>query len=116
MAVYLYDLPLEYDFVIDAELDNEPYKIRFRWNEKDNCWTFSLKDELNNSIIEGVKIVPNYPLLRRFKREGFPQGEFTAIVLDNKKESIGYEDFYNGSASFLYTTADELEAIKNGAI
>ena len=98
------------DYVTDVTLDGEEFRLYFGWNDTGEFWNLGIFKN-NTALIQRLRIVPNYPLLRQYRRDGFPAGEFIAVVLDDKAETIGRNDFINGKAFFCYMSEDELNAI-----
>lgn len=101
------DFPTENDSMIDFEIDNSVYQLRFTYNESFDYWCFSLYDDDDNCLIAMVKIVPNFPLYFFYQIDGVPSGVFAAV---SDKEHIGYDDFRNGTAQFIYMTQAEYDA------
>lgn len=87
------------DSVSRLVLNKKEYRIRFTWNDTASYWTFGISDSLNSPIIEGIKIVPQFPLNLFNDREEAPNGLFVATT-DNDK--IGRKDFIDGKAQFLF--------------
>lgn len=99
------------DIVFLATLDDGQYKLRMLWNDSGGFWTLSVRQSDGTSLVEGIKVVPNYPLLRQYHKPDVPPGELLAIVTDDTKITIGRDDFSGGSVSLVYVTEDEVDAI-----
>lgn len=99
------------DILTTAKLDGTQYKIRMLWNDAGGFWTLSLRDSKNNSLLEGVKCVPDFPILAPYHRPGIPAGEFVITTLDTSLQIIGRKDFVNKKAVLIYVTEDEMDAI-----
>ena len=84
-------------------LNNTPYHIRFTFNLTGNYWKFGLYDTLGNPIVQGVKIVPNYPLNLFFGASDLPDGIFAVL---SKLDRIGRNDFRDGKAKFVFCPAE----------
>ncbi len=63
-----------YDISID--LESKIYNINFLYNTVGDFWTMSLATGNNETILTGIKIVPNYPLTFNYKNELLPEGDF----------------------------------------
>lgn len=100
------------DIAFLATLDGTQYRLRMLWNDVGGFWTLSIRTPAGASLVEGVKVVPNYALLTPYHRPGIPPGELLAITTDEAKQTIGRADFANGRATLVYATEDEV----NGAI
>lgn len=63
-----------------VELEGVVLNFRFRYNSRDECWYFSIYDVENNPIREGIKMVPNYALLRLLPdADGRPLGDLVVV-------------------------------------
>lgn len=76
------------------------FQLRFSYNDSFDYWSFGIYSQYKKPIIEGIKIVPNFPLnLFANNSPDIPKGFFIA---KSNKEKIGHNDFYDGSASFYF--------------
>ncbi len=99
------------DIVFKATLDGAVYKLRMLWNSSGGYWTISVRQEDGSSLLEGIKVVPNYPLLWQYHRPNVPPGELMAITQDDSLAAIGRADFASGKVVLVYVTEDEMNAI-----
>lgn len=83
-------------------LDGTAYQMRFTWNDTAKRWMWGLYTSDRTPIIEGVKIVPSFPINLFCVRPGLPAGAFGAIT---ELESIGRNDFIDGNAQFVFIPA-----------
>ena len=97
-------------FQQEVVLDNDSYVLNFNWNSRGGFWDFSILDTLLNPILQGLKVVLNYPLTRQFKYKDIPQGEFYAVDASGDGSRIEQNDFVNGRVSFIYLTEAELNS------
>lgn len=96
-------------FVEGVTLDKVAYKLRFNWSDVAGHWFLDVCDDKNKDIINGLSVVPNFPLLNQYKRIGrLPPGELMAIVTDDG-DNIGRQDFVNGRAVLVYMPEEELK-------
>lgn len=102
-------LPDANDFVISVTLDNESFRLRFSWNDTAGFWTMGIRNDQNVSIIEGIRCVPNYPLLAQYRRPALPKGELLCVILDDTQTTIVRDDFINGRARLVYIPEAELD-------
>lgn len=65
-----------FEFLI--ELDNVVFRLKFKFNQREDVWYFDIFDELQNPLRTGIKIVVNYPMLTRLRTQTRPAGEFLA--------------------------------------
>ncbi|GHU37499.1 hypothetical protein FACS1894105_09730 [Clostridia bacterium] len=84
-------------------VDGIEYQMRFTWKTAVLRWTFGLYTILKEPIIQGVKLVPNFPLDIWYVDDRLPHGTF---VVCSKLTVIGRGDFKNGKAIFAYLSAD----------
>lgn len=83
------DVPL---YQIRTTLDGSEYLFRFDWNGREGRWYFSLADINESWIVTGVKIVCNWPLLRRVTDKRRPPGELMATDFTSTGEPPGFVD------------------------
>ncbi len=89
-------------------LDGLSYRFEFVWNSRGEYWTLSIRDEDNNSLLSGMKLVSNYELISLYPDRGLPQGEL--YVIDNyqsgqKPDRTGFRD---GRYTLVYIEESEL--------
>lgn len=104
----LLKLPDLNDFVVTVVLEGTSYRLHFAWNDRAGFWALGVRDGNNVAVIEGIKCVPNWPLLRQYHRPALPPGEFICVVT-NKAQTIGRLDFVEGNAKLVYLTAAEVK-------
>ncbi|SFB97247.1 phage baseplate plug family protein [Pragia fontium] len=68
------------DQQMDITLDKKPLTLRVTWNEYGQYWYFSLSERNGESIIDGIKMVKDTFLLKRYQLSS-PEGDF--IFMDN---------------------------------
>ncbi len=98
------------DITFLATLDGIQYRLRLCWNDRGGFWTLSIRTPAGSSLLEGVKVVPNYTLLKPYHRPGIPPGELLVITADTM-QAVGRQDFADGRATLVYATEDEVNAI-----
>jgi hypothetical protein len=65
-----------------ARLDGRDYVLHFAYNERLDRYYVSIHDDEDVPLIQGLKLVANFPLLRRYRwDERIPPGELMAISL-----------------------------------
>ncbi len=104
MDYFIIEVPDMNDSVSRVVLSGTPYLIRFSYNATKDYWKFSLFDIQSTPIIQGVKIVPNFPLNVFYGVAQLPFGVFGVI---SKLDRIGRQDFVNGSAQFIFAPVAE---------
>lgn len=76
------EVPVSLDVPLYTErvtLDGQEYVFRFDWNGREGRWYFDIGDINENWIVTGVKIVCNWPLLRRLVDPRKPPGSLLAV-------------------------------------
>jgi hypothetical protein len=99
------------DIAFVATLDGTQYKVRMLWNDYGKFWTLSLRTAENISLLEGVKAVPDFPLLFPYHRPGIPPGELMVVTMDTTIQTVNRSGFANSKAILYYITEAELNAI-----
>ena len=104
MDYTIIEVPDMNDSVSRVVLDNVAYQIRFTYNMTGDYWKFGLADSQGKPIVQGVKIVPNFPLNLFLGSGDIPFGVFAALT---KLDRIGRHDFQNNKARFVYCPAKQ---------
>lgn len=92
MTVYIMPFPTNPvlpQFEENVILDGTAYKFDFNYNSREKLWYFSVRTSDGIPIAEGIKIVLNFPLLRKIANDIRPPGEIFAIENDSFGENIG---------------------------
>ncbi|HHX2502458.1 TPA: phage baseplate plug family protein [Neisseria subflava] len=95
------------DFEVEAELDDVTYFLHFAWNDEAEIWTLSVANANNESVLSGVRIITNYPLLGNYPHLDLPKGYLIATCLDSAKPNIGRNDFVDDTVELVYISRDE---------
>ena len=48
-----------------TELDGKTYTLEFEYIERENFWMLHIADQDGNPLVYGIKLIANWPLLRR---------------------------------------------------
>lgn len=76
-----------------ARLDERDYTMRFQWNQRAGRWFFSLFDAEDEPILQGVKLVANFPILRYWHHDPrCPAGELWVHDLTGDGSPPGFEE------------------------
>lgn len=94
-------------YTFQTTLDNIVYNFEVRWNTLNEFWTFDMLDIGNSPILNGVKIVLGYPLIRRFFKTELPGGDIVAVDTTQSLQRVGRQDLGN-NVKMVYFTKDEL--------
>lgn len=94
---------------IEATLDDVLYYIIVNWNESAQSWQMGIRDSAYNLLIDGIRMVPNFPLLTQFKYAEVPDGEL--IIHDytlTKSQRIPRDGFLLERYELVYYTVDDI--------
>jgi len=103
MAI-LEEIPLladEADHTADITIADTPYTLRMLWNDQFSYWALSLYDRNDDPVILNVKIVPNYPLIGRYRRTEFA-GDLYFMHSAGKTYDPGFDDVGGVTGYGLY--------------
>ncbi len=95
------------DQLLEAELDGETYFVRLSWNSEASHWAMEIQNYNQETLVAGIIVVPNVPLLARFHYLAVPEGELMALVLGDTA-GITRDGFVTGLASLIYIPAAEI--------
>lgn len=89
-------------------LDGLSYRFEFFWNSRGEYWSLSIRDEDENELISGVKLVSNYELIASYPDRGLPKGEL--YVVDNYQSGVKPDrtGFTDGRYMLVYVEESEL--------
>jgi hypothetical protein len=99
------------NFEQEILLGDRMMKLIIWWNSRSEAWYMSLEDSDTDDIVSGIKIIPNWALVKQY-RANLPnfEGDIIAIPTDsNAEERITYDNLNNGY-ELNYLTIEELEA------
>lgn len=114
MSLAITPTPLN-DQQIQMTLDNVVFFIHLAYNSETDSWALGLMDANSQTLIDGISIVPDYPLLSRVRRSTFPAGEILCISPDGRG-TVNYDALVDGVCQLIYYTLAEVEAVINGTV
>lgn len=104
------DRSARYSF--DIELNGTVFHLVFNWNSREESWYMNIQNAEEVDILDGVKLVPSYSLLKQYKAyENLPKGEF--ILWDIEQNPAGSNvtfDNYGKRYQLLFFTDEEILA------
>lgn len=74
----LYEIPSRNDipnYQYTIELDGEVFQLEFYFNQRDNRWFMSIRQEDGSAVLLGIPIVSGMLLIERFVMSGLPLGD-----------------------------------------
>lgn len=95
-------------YEMEVTLDGTPYIIIRKWNSRGGFWIMNWLDRNRNVLVNGLKIVVNYELIKWYPDRGLPPG--LLIAVDDKATTgrIQRNDFTNGRLSLVYYEESEI--------
>lgn len=106
MEYTIIDVPNMNDSLSPITIDDTPYNIRFTYNDTKDYWTFGLYTDLEDPIIEGIKIVPWVVLNLFFGARKLTDGIFFCM---SNQDRVGRNDFAEGKATFAFLPKEEYD-------
>lgn len=103
LEIYVPDMNDSFSRVL---LDGTEYLLRFTWNDTKARWYFGIYTVLREPIVQGLKIVPQFPLNMQYIDKRLPSGIFGVYT---NLEAVGRSDFANGKAVFAFVSSKEAE-------
>lgn len=94
----------------EVTLDGIPLRLGLAWNDRAAHWSLSFFDRDGNPLVEGIRVVPYYELIRQFPGRGLPPGELVAMDPSLQLRTIGRDDL-GTVVQFVYTPEAELAAV-----
>ena len=101
------------DQLIDVVLSDNPYTLRILWNELGGYFSLSIYERDGPVILENIKMVKNYPLIKRFKDTRLPVGELFFIDRKNNNLRPLYTSIGTGDYSLVYFEDDAASIVES---
>ncbi len=110
MAAQLIPLNNQYaNFQLKVSLDGTNYIFVFTYNDRTSVWDLCVQDSSGNQLVNGISMVPKYPLNYRFSAGQVP-GMFpgTLLLIDEtgQNRTPNLSNFGNGINLFYVPIAD----------
>lgn len=87
------------DFIMRVMLDGTMVHIHMSYNSGGDYWTIGFYDVDNKPIVDGIKIVPNFPLNFFYTAHDIPQG---LLFVQTSLTKVGKNAFASGDAKLCY--------------
>lgn len=97
----IFEIPIEREndddpsFKIRTTLEEIELVLKFDWNTREERWSISVYDSLENPLFVGQVLTINNEIFERFEIEGLPPGKLMLFDTSNKVIECGLEDFGN---------------------
>jgi hypothetical protein len=95
----------------EVTLENTAYRFSFIKNFRGGFWTFSLYDADLNPLLVGIKIVPDYELIKQYPGRGLPPGQMYCVDPAGNKKAIEDGDLEAGRFQLVYVPEGEANAV-----
>lgn len=93
-----------------TNLEGREYVLVFSFNERIARWYLSILDETEEPLLQGLKLVANWPLLRHYRYDTrLPPGELVVLTTDGSTEPPSLDELGPGKrAELVYLEAVDL--------
>lgn len=95
---------------IECVLDGTPFDITLSWNETARSFFIGLINSDGETILSGIKVVPNYGLLYQYRMPFMPLGELM-VTLTDAIPRIERDSFARKFATLRYIPEAHLEEL-----
>ena len=90
---------------IRTVLEDTEYALKFDWNTRENRWSISIYDALENALIAGQVMTINNELIERFEIIGLPPGKLLLFDTSKKFMKATLEDLGTRCRLFYLSVA-----------
>lgn len=92
-------------FDLRAELDGQTYRLVFDWNGRNERYYLTIYTDDGTLALAGVKMIANWPLLRKYPYENLPPGELVLADLTESGEQARIENIGEAFRLWYYPQA-----------
>jgi len=106
-------IPIDNDLTsqeIEVVLDGTPFNINLTYNARFDFWTMNFLNLEDESLVAGIKLVLDFPLLEQWVDKGLPPGEIIAVDTTGNETEIN-RDNLGETVELVYLTEDEVAAV-----
>lgn len=110
MSLTLRTYPGDPLYEVRYNLEGREYFFTFDWSGKEEVYYLKIEDANRNVLLSGLKLVCNWPLLRRYVDSRLPYGELGIVSLTDDDSPPGLYDLGEGARCVLtyFTRAEVL--------
>jgi len=76
-------------YVLTVQLEGARYQLAMDWNERESAWYLSVAEEDGTQIVDGIRVVVDWPLLRKVAASTRPPGEIVFVDTSRSGEDPG---------------------------
>ena len=104
-------IPLSSDTFYDQRvvLDGQEFVRNFTYNQRIDSWYLDILSEAEELLEAGIKLVTDFPLLRKRSNPALPPGELVVQRLSLDVSNVTLEVIENLRVALFYVTEEELE-------
>lgn len=66
-------------YTMRTTLDSREYVLRLDYSQREDRWFLSVETTDGRALVKGIKVVSNWPLLRKYSNAELPPGRLMAI-------------------------------------
>jgi hypothetical protein len=96
------------DQLVSVELGGAPYILRILWNERAGYFALSILTADEQPILTNIKMVKNYSLTGRFKKDLLPAGNLFFVQENGSIDRPGYSDLAVNFGLYYYDPDAEI--------
>jgi hypothetical protein len=95
-------------------LGGQEYTLRLTYNTADKHWRLDIQDLDGNTILSGLKVMPNQNLTWRYSHiDGMPEDDICCLRQKNNFDDVGRDNLGDDKTYTLaYMTRDEYLALE----
>jgi hypothetical protein len=67
-------------YLVDVDLDRVTFRMRFKFNRRDDAWYLYLYDPSDVLLRAGIRVVEDTPLFRLWQNVGRPAGNLIVVA------------------------------------
>ena len=96
---------------IEVVLDDILYYLILNWNDTGGYWTMAIRNASYQTLVEGISMVPNYPLTWQFRYIDMPRGDLQVGTAQYRNGPIPRDGFSSGVYQLVYMTELDLATL-----
>ncbi len=104
-------LPTRFDgqarYTFEIELDQVTFNFSFEWNDRDLGWYMSIADVDGTPLLDGRRIINDYPLADLYRDPRLPAGSLMAMDTSGNGIEAGFRDL-GDRVQLIYIPVAEL--------
>lgn len=103
-------LPETADQTLDVTIDSIAYTIRVLYNVRFKYFSISIGEKNSSVILQNIKMVCNFPLVKRFGRLPMA-GDLFVLSRNNNDELITFESLQAEHALYYFDAQDNIDPV-----